>query len=378
MPRIAWLPRVASYFLATVWLALIGCGREEPRVVGRSAATGQLRPSVTLRVLVVNEAQLSEGIVRLQGEWMERFGGELTAFAVGWTDLASAKTVEADVIVFPSRYLGELCVRGWLRPMRPHVLESEQLDMADILPFVRRELIRWGGQSMALPLGINLPLMAETRDQQPVLSFLLSVAPSLITDDRVGKFFDLQTMRPRITEPPFVEALSRLVERAGDSSEPTRCAIPPVPILGFGDRLIAVSTASHNAASAFKLITWLAQADISTQLARSASPMLPVRRSLAASALWYDPALTAGQRGELGKMLEAALSGERCLLVPRIPGVDEYLAALDQGVKSALFENVPAAQALEWSAQRWEQITDAHGRESQRAAYLKHLGIDEP
>ena len=36
-----------------------------------------------------------------------------------------------------------------------------------------------------------------------------------------------------------------------------------------------------------------------------------------------------------------------------------------------------AEAALQKVAERWEQITNAHGRESQRRAYLKHLQISE-
>lgn len=378
MPRTVGLADVALFVLPMVWLALVGCGREASSGVDKASSHGQLRPSVALHVLIVNEPRLVEAMERLRGEWAERFGGDLDFSSVNWAEVATAERLEADVIVFPSRYMGELCVRGWLRPVRPHVLESEQLDTFDLFPLVRRRLIRWGGQTMALPLAVDWPLMADPSERRPLLAFLLAAAPELISNERVGEFFDLQTMKPRITDPPFVDALSRFVEGATASSEQGRGTGSPVPVLGFGDPLVAVSAWSHNAASAFKLIAWLVQADTSTQLARAFTGMLPVRRSLVTSPFWYDPALTASQRSELGKLLEAALSGERCLFVPRIPGVDEYLAALEQAVKSALNEKIPPAEALESAARSWEQITDAHGREAQRAAYLKHLGIDEP
>ena len=63
-------------------------------------------------------------------------------------------------------------------------------------------------------------------------------------------------------------------------------------------------------------------------------------------------------------------------MIPRIPGVDEYVAALDDAVKAALGKVAPQA-ALQQAAARWEKITDAHGRETQRDAYLKHLEITE-
>ena len=68
---------------------------------------------------------------------------------------------------------------------------------------------------------------------------------------------------------------------------------------------------------------------------------------------------------------------DQCLLVPRIPGVDEYMAALDEAAKSPPADKAAAEAALQKVAERWEQITNAHGREAQRQAYLKHLQISE-
>ena len=87
----------------------------------------QPRASVALRVLVVNEPGVAEAINRLRGEWAERSGGELSATSSDWKEVAGAKSIEADVVVFPSRYLGELCTRGWLQPVRSSVLESDDV-----------------------------------------------------------------------------------------------------------------------------------------------------------------------------------------------------------------------------------------------------------
>jgi hypothetical protein len=331
-----------------------------------------------LRVLVVNEPGLAEGIVRLRGEWAERSGGELRTSAATWQDVVAQKAIDADLIVFPSRYLGELCVRNWLRPVRPSVLESEELGASDFFPIVRHELILWGGEVMALPLGVKPVGIGEATDSQPSLSLLARAAPAAMSKDRLGVLFDSQTMQPRITEAAFVEALTQLtaLKKAGASGAPSSEVL--VPVVGYSDRLIAVTASSRNAASAFKLLEWLAESEMSTQFARAGEGTLPVRRSLASSPSWYGSSLSAAERAEFGKTLEAALSQPTCLLVPRIPGVDEYLAALDQAVKDAVFDGAAPGVALAEAAQRWEEITDARGREAQRRAYLKHLGISEP
>jgi hypothetical protein len=330
-------------------------------------------------VLVVNEPALAEAIRRLRGEWAERSGCTLTASASTWAELVGEKSIGADLVVFPSRYLGELCVRGWLRPVRSNVLESEHLAAADFFPLVRHVLVSWGGQVMALPLGVELPYPGISMAERPALAFLAQAAPKAVSKERFGVLFDSETMRPRIAESPFVEVLVRL----GDSKNSRAASLestggPLVPVLGYSDRLAAVTSSSRNAASAFRLLEWLALAETSAELARAGSGTMPVRQSLASSPAWYGPQFTASERIELGKVLQATLSQRECLLIPRVPGVDEYMVALDQAVRDALAGNLAPQAALETTARRWERITDAHGRIAQRRAYLKHLGVSKP
>jgi multiple sugar transport system substrate-binding protein len=114
------------------------------------------------------------------------------------------------------------------------------------------------------------------------------------------------------------------------------------------------------------------------QIARSGRRTLPVRRSLASSPAWYDPSLSASERTDLGTTFQQSLGEEQCLTVPRIPAIDEYLAALDDAVQRVVFGDGEPEAALEQAAADWEKITDAHGRDAQREAYLKHLGLNKP
>jgi hypothetical protein len=330
-----------------------------------------------LRVAVVNEPGLAEAINRLRGEWTERSGGELTANEVTWADLSGAKTVDADVVIFPSRYLGELCVRDWLRPVRPHVLESSAFDAPDIFPLVRQQLVSWGGQVMALPLGANVPMDDNGEDHQPAISLLSRAAPGAVSKKRIGVLFDSETMKPRIAEPPFVAALAELAQTNGEQNSSPADDNSIVPVLGYADRLAGVTTSTHNAASAFKLLEWISQAETSSQLARAGNGTMPVRRSLVTSRSWFDAGITASQRAKIGKALEAVLNSDQYLIIPRIPGIDEYMTALDEAVQAAALKGDPPPAALENTAKRWDEITDSRGRDVQRAAYLKHLGISD-
>jgi ABC-type glycerol-3-phosphate transport system substrate-binding protein len=236
--------------------------------------------------------------------------------------------------------------------------------------------MKWGGQAMAVPLGVDPTALGPIADAGPAISLLTLAASKAMSNDRIGVLFDTETMKPRITEPAFVEALTQLAAGDGESKSARPNDEPRIPVLGYGDRIAAVTSTSHNAASAFKLLEWLAQADTSSQLARAGVLRLPTRRSLASAAAWHDPVLGARERAERGKALSASLSGERSLAVPRIPAIDEYLAALDDAVNAVVQEKTTARDALQIATDRWEEITDAHGRDKQRDAYQKHLGIE--
>jgi hypothetical protein len=374
MARIAWIGFAVSAAL------LSGCPRsQQPQQPASNNAPASTRASVTLRVLVVNDPPLVEAINRLRGEWAERSGGELNAVPTTWQDLAQSKSLDADLIVFPSRYLGELCTRELLRPVRASVLEDEDFKSADIFPLVRNELIKWGRETFALPLGIDPSAISPSAESSPAITLLAAAAPHAISNERLGVLFDTETMKPRLSAPSFVDALTQLLEtdRSQNAKSTSPPAInPPIPVLGDNDRLVAVTTSSRNAASAFKLLAWLAEPDTESQFARVGGHWLPPRRSVATSAAWYDSSVSATQRAERGKLVDAALSGERSLIVPRIPGVDDYLRALNEVIKTALADKTPPAAALQTAAERWEQITDRLGRDKQRKAYLAHLGIE--
>jgi len=446
----------------------------------------------------VNNQPLAEAIARLRGEWAERTGGTFAATAIAWQDLASAELPGADVIIFPSRYLGELCERKALRPIRENVLQNSALNYQDVFPLIRERLLTYDKQVMALPLGIALPVMgyrhsmsqvakkdwppatwdsyeesiaplrrlwADSEDSVRELPFcwepfddwtaelfLARIAPYAVGPDHQDTFFDPANMQSRIADAPFVRALSEFrttvatagiirwtdkkdgaVTDAKDAAQllwsdaamlviglspsrqrpnaaivgisalamnrpadrgwallpgstevydyaardwKTTSRVNRVPLLGIDDLLSGVTTTSRNAASAFQLLEWLASASVSSQFASAADGAMPVRNSLASAPDWYDPRLGVNERKDLGDALQASLNAEQCLIVPCIPGVDEYLAALDQAVKNAVEGGIEPEVALKNAALKWEEITDTRGREAQRRAYLRHLGLE--
>ena len=366
------IDRLSLFSLMAGVVLLSGCPRGE--LAQPQAAEKAPRASVALRVLVVNEPGISEAINRLRGEWAERSGGQVSVTASEWKDVAAAKSLDADVVIFPSRYLGELSTRGWLQPVRSSVLEGDEFKADDVFPLLRRELMRWGSEAMALPLATQLVLADNSNSDHPGLRLLALAAPNAVSNAREGVLFDPQTMKPRISDPVFVDALLQLGQANVAGTGRESGAKVSVPVLGFADPLIAVSSGSRNGASAFKLIAWLASPDVSPQLVADNKLLQSARRSAASPS--SGATIPAGEQVE-GRRATDLSAADQCLLVPRIPGVDKYIAALDEDVKTPPVDQAAAEAALKKVADEWEEITDAHGREAQRQAYLKHLQISE-
>jgi hypothetical protein len=366
-----------TLFVALLCALVVGCPATErqPSGTGADEPIAKQRPSVALQVLVVNDPELAESIRRLRGEWAERSGGELDVSSITWSELAGQPAVAADLIVFPSRFMGELCTRDWLRAVRSNVLKREALQASDFFPSIRNELIQWRGEIMALPLGIAANGGKGATGASASISLISMAVPHADSKEKLGILFDPETMRPQLTEPSFIQALIRLAESRNGTSVGRKNDLDAVMILGYADPLVAVTSSSRNAASAFTLLEWLALPETSLQLARTGNGVFPARRSPVGSPNSDVDNLSVGEWSELGKRLERQLGGTAYFVLPRLPGIDEYLGALDDAVQAAISESLTPEAALKQASERWEEITHAHGREKQRSAYLSHLGV---
>jgi ABC-type glycerol-3-phosphate transport system substrate-binding protein len=428
----------------------IGCGDRENVSTTANPSPSVTRPSVTLRVLVVNDPQLATAINRLRGEWSEREGGTLMAESKPWADVAAADSIDADIAVFPARYLGELADR--LRPIRESVAHGKLYDAEDLLPLVRDKLGMHGGHLLALPLSVQIPLIGyqddllkheaspdswkeylelvsrtgeapavwpdrDAVDSWPAIIFLARAAAYACHPRQESPLFDADSMEPRIAGPPFVRALdewrqeltnAQAPKEAGHQSaknnDPSATVLhwaeipgadqvfnistgewepvqnPPrrVPLLA-GGTLVAVTSTSRNAASAFGLAAWLTSSDIVPQILPAGAALLPCRRSNLSLVDRSIVASTGHVSGaKASRVVEAALGRDDALLLPRIPGVDQYLGELAAAVDSSLQGGQAPGTALEQAATKWNEITERLGRDAQRRAYLHHLGQTAP
>lgn len=410
----------------------VGCGGKESTESTVASDGPRVVANVTLRIAVVNDVELVAAIAKLRGEWQANSGGELTVEAIS-LDQASTDD-QADLLVFPSRYLGALCEANRLRPIRRSILESKSLDFGDILPLVREKEIVYGQQVMALPLGCPTPLIAATENEHgsaiaPLVgefaayALMARVAPLAQHASREALWFDTETMKPRIAEPPFVRALEEIVKasapispcevaaefvngritvafvwpcRGNTTRDSASFVVTPFPaateaynpvaeqweatpprhvtLLASSGRLVGVSMKSRNAASAFRLAGWLASAEIVGQLARASNGIAICRSSQGKFADdWLGGSTT---NRAFSEQLAVALSRREGVTVPRLPGVDDYLARLADAVRTAADGSPTPEAALAAAGADWEQLTDKLGRDNQRTAYRRCLGIE--
>jgi hypothetical protein len=309
------------------------------------------------------------------------------------------------------RYLGALVEAGRLRPMRESAVSGDLYDADDVLPLARQKLGRYSGRIMAMPLSVQVPLVGLDHNSMgdwPAIVLLARAAAYSTHPRQEAVLFDSQTMAARIAEPPFVRALEEWQdEKETDASSQGNEETPNVwfeypgaeqvfnwstgewetvtgggrfvPFLA-GGTLLAVTASTRNSASAFALAAWLASAEAARQLEPIGKGTLPVRRSqLDRIGRWMGSHAGRGaENSQLGSALLRSLSRDEALVVPRIPGSEEYLAALAAAVERAMGGEVTAADALADAARTWDQITDRIGRDAQRQAYLHDLGIAEP
>jgi ABC-type glycerol-3-phosphate transport system substrate-binding protein len=151
----------------------------------------------------------------------------------------------------------------------------------------------------------------------------------------------------------------------------------PVAYLGVAGRLVGVCRQTRNAVSAFQFCTWLSASERVSEISARSHATLWFRPSQArARRPWTGGLESRGDDDQSAEAVAQALSAESPFIVPRVPGIDEYLAALGDAVRASASGAETPAAALKSAAAKFEQITESHGRQTQLQAYRRHLGLE--
>jgi multiple sugar transport system substrate-binding protein len=153
--------------------------------------------------------------------------------------------------------------------------------------------------------------------------------------------------------------------------------VQSVPLLAISGRLASVSQASMLPEGVFRLAAWLAGPRWSLQVASASKATTLYRDSqLKAPQKWTEANLDASASLNYAETVQRTLAQSNAVSVPRIPGEAEYMQALDEAVAAVLEGKQTATDALNTAAERWEEVSQRYGKEKQRSAYHRSLGLN--
>jgi multiple sugar transport system substrate-binding protein len=248
--------------------------------------------------------------------------------------------------------------------------------------------------------------------------------------------FDVESMRPLIDGPPFVTALEELVAayrtgpakqldfdpvgvsgafltgqgtlalswmpagnvamaphsapcafaevpgatRAFDLTQRTwqdRDGPQSVPLVSLNGRVGAVVKSSPHKGPALQLLLALTTGDWGARISRASSEPTASRRSQWDKPEgWLPRDLPAKAAAQYAAAAQKAAAQPMWMHALRIPGREAYLSALDDAVRAAVEGKEAPQAALTRAAGRWSEITAGLGKEAQRRAYQRSLGLE--
>lgn len=231
--------RLTRLACSLVLLTLAGC----PSASAPPKSAAPLTP-VALEVLVVDDPALAVAIGRLQGEWQAQGGGAIDVQQTTATELRGRQELAADVVVFPEVELGALADRGWLAALDRDLAADAAYQWSDVFLQLRESAVRWGTETVALPLGSRVLLLGHrgdpaeapktwtellarlaAGDPEPRIALPLAegwagptllawAAPYVRHPDYFSGAFNKDTFEPQIASAPFVRALAELTKAA--------------------------------------------------------------------------------------------------------------------------------------------------------------------
>ena len=435
--------QMRSIVLLCSFLAFMGCNKDSNSPAEAVKNSAPTTSTVPLRLWIVGQVSDSSLVERA---WLTGSDQKLEIRTLTVEDFLLEKSCNCDVTVFPSRLLGELIDRKWLTKL-PTSLNTPD-ENAPPVPAAWTRQATYGGDAWAIPLGASVPVTivsssaaesaSKAMDWESLLKsldFEKSKAPTQKIDASVvnraalvdrflaiagglaerspdyGLLFDLQKMKPRLTEPEFARAAeillmmsqqasdsqSAIQSVASDSSQAwtwinaqakpaitivvptllhneamklTGCKPIRVPSqsLGWntGSGLIASLSANCRQSSrATELLQWLRQSETRQSLSALVTGIEAVSPAADSdTSAWQARSIATEQAANVKIPSEL-----------RLPRAEDYRSVLADSLIAILSGEKPIADALPEASAAWQKITDARGRELQRHDYEQSLGL---
>lgn len=476
--------RTASCLVALALLAT-GCPSASPPPPA-AAWSGR-----TVRVHVVGDAPLAAELRARIRLWEESSGAKVQV-----SESASAETAplpEGDVVILPSAEMGAAVARGELLPWEASWTTDPQQGWEALPETIRYGEMMLGEEVYGVPLGTPVFLGyfrdelfsgpngtaekaaapssppvdwkawdALARSAQPAdgnkhpagwkygsvlplgdgwagLMLLARAAPEAKHPSHYSTLFETKTMKPLLTETPFVEALAQLVELAKlgppeqlsySPQEARACFLrgeaalavtwplggpagnapaaaegeavamrfaplpgsprvwhhdawetrlsgddPCVPLIGCGGRVGCVRTGAASTGAAWAFLTSLRTHDWGKQVRQASLGLTIPVLEKDDPGKWLASPTERTVGREYVSALKSSLEHGQWLDALRIPGRSRYLAALDRAVQQAVRGEKTPAEALAEASAAWKSITAELGLDAQRTAYRRSLGL---
>jgi multiple sugar transport system substrate-binding protein len=213
---------------------------------------------VKVKLVVVNDPAIAAAAKRLKDEWKVQTGADLEVSECKDKELIDASSLSGDAVICPANLLGQLAEAKRLAPV-PHSIAQNPAPhgaWSQNFPLLRDQEAAWGNEVYGVPLGSPLfccylrsdlleklgrrppetwreyaelaRLLRESRAKSGVkygtieplgpgwagLMLLARAAAYAKERDKYTTLFDDKTFEPMIAGPPFVRALTELVEAA--------------------------------------------------------------------------------------------------------------------------------------------------------------------
>ncbi len=242
--------------LCVSFIALsFGCSSKDSN---SDASTAKRLAGVKLHLVVADDPTIAAAVKRLKDEWNAQTGAEVEVTECKEKDLIDAASLPGDAVICPAHLLGQLAEAKRLAPVPHSIAQNPDPHSAwsQNFPLLRNQEAAWGNEVYAVPLGspvfccyYRADLMEKLGRRPPEtwqeyaeisrllrdagaksgvkygtveplgrgwagLMLLARAAAYAKERDNYTTLFDDKTFEPMIAGPPFVRALTELVEAA--------------------------------------------------------------------------------------------------------------------------------------------------------------------
>ncbi len=171
-------------------------------------------------------------------------------------------------------------------------------------------------------------------------------------------------------------AADQVFDRNNQRWEERPEASQPAIFISYNGLLAAVTRQARNQRAASNYLALVSGPDWGSHMASASARTAPWRSNqLQQLDVWFgereDPAL----RSRYAQQVLEALNCTRVLVFPAIRGEQQYIAALDEQVRRAVRRETTAQEALREAARQWNALTERYGKDAQKEAYRKSIGL---